>query len=168
MNLYKIYTDGGTRNTGNVKGGHVKPNDLCAYAYKIIDTDNGRSIEGAHAYRGHTNNQMEVLAVIRALKKIIDLSGKKYMQLPDNFEVISDSEYVDNEINKGWIYKQARNGFDMINGQYWSTLHYLLGHFPNIKFHWVKGHANCQGNIYVDHKLNRAMDNLANKTNRHK
>ncbi|MFR4952999.1 MAG: ribonuclease, partial [Lactobacillus paragasseri] len=36
----------------------------------------------------------------------------------------------------------------------------LLGHFPDSTFSWTKGHADNEGNVFVDHELNRYMDKM--------
>ena len=41
----------------------------------------------------------------------------------------------------------------------WQELDRLLKHFPDSTFEWTKGHANNRGNEFVDHELNRYMDN---------
>lgn len=60
------YTDGGTRNTGVYKGGHVKKTDKAAWAY-LIEWDGG-SEDGSGGEYGATNNKMEQTALINALK----------------------------------------------------------------------------------------------------
>lgn len=81
-----------------------------------------------------TNNRMEILAVIEALKSI-----KKY-----DVETIihSDSSYVINTITKNW----KRNK----NNDLWDELDLLLKKFSNLKFVKVKGHADDELNNLVD------------------
>ena len=64
-----IYTDGGSRNTGVHKGGHVNETDKAAWAY-LIEWDNGRTY-GSGGEFGATNNKMELLGLINALEKLI-------------------------------------------------------------------------------------------------
>lgn len=61
------YTDGGTRNTGVYKGGHVKKTDKAAWAY-LIEWDD-QKVHGSGGEYGATNNKMEQTALINALKK---------------------------------------------------------------------------------------------------
>ncbi|MDE6555086.1 MAG: ribonuclease H family protein, partial [Lactobacillus sp.] len=64
-----IYTDGGSRNTGVHKGGHVNKTDRAAWAY-LIEWEDGRTY-GSGGEFGATNNKMELLGLINALEKLI-------------------------------------------------------------------------------------------------
>ncbi|MCT6903430.1 MAG: ribonuclease H family protein, partial [Lactobacillus sp.] len=61
-----IYTDGGTRNTGNFKGGHVRQTDKAAWAYLIEWHEKGqpKSTYNSNGEFGATNNKMELTALI--------------------------------------------------------------------------------------------------------
>lgn len=186
ISKYVIYTDGGCRNTGNVKGDHVKKNNLSAYAYLI--TKNGQKIiTNTEGYYGQTNNQMEVLGVIKALLEIIKLSNKPLIKINDHaynldeidfnsdkFVIVSDSKYVDNSINKGWLSQWNRHNYKKRkNAVEWSILYSLLSMFSHITFKWTKGHSdgksrNSRGNIFVDHLLNKTMDKMIKKNNTEK
>lgn len=96
-----------------------------------------------------TNNRMEIAGVIRGLKEI-----KK----PCDVEVISDSQYVCNAYNKGWIDNWKKNnwekkGVPIPNADYWKILDALVSRQVSVTFLWVKGHA---GNKY-----NERCDRLA-------
>lgn len=96
-----------------------------------------------------TNNRMEIAGVIRGLKEI-----KK----PCDVEVISDSQYVCNAYNKGWIDNWKKNnwekkGVPIPNADYWKILDALVSRQVSVTFLWVKGHA---GN-----KCNERCDRLA-------
>lgn len=151
------YTDGGTRNTGVYKGGHVKETDKAAWAY-LIEWD-GQQVSGAGGEYGATNNKMEQTALINALEKLIELSfNQKHLLF------VLDSKYVLNAINKHWLegWKKRgwkRSGGPLKNVPEWKKLDKLLQSFPDSTFEWTKGHAKNRGNEFVDHKLNRYMDN---------
>ncbi len=151
-----IYTDGGTRNTGVFKGGHVKKTDKAAWAY-LIEWDS-QSVHDAGGEYGATNNQMEQTALINALKKLIELGfNEKHLLF------VLDSQYVLNAINNHWLEGWKKRGWKRSSGllknvSEWKELDELLKHFPDSTFKWTKGHANNRGNEFVDHELNRYMD----------
>lgn len=150
------YTDGGTRNTGVYKGGHVKKTDKAAWAYLI--EWNGGSESGSGGEYGATNNKMEQKALINALKKLIELGfNEKHLLF------VLDSKYVLNAINQHWLQGWKKRGWKRSSGPLknvpeWKELDRLLQSFPDSTFEWTKGHANNRGNEFVDHKLNEYMD----------
>lgn len=98
------------------------------------------------AYRLTTNNRMELMAVIEALKNIEDKS------IP--VVLYSDSKYVVESINKGYIYNWMSKQFkDVKNPDLWQELIALIKEFKDIKFVWVKGHHH--------HELNNQCDKMA-------
>jgi len=154
-----VFTDGGSRNTGNVKGGHVKSSDKAAWAYLIKHNDQ-KYTDSVGIY-GATNNQMEISAVLEALRHLyrLKLTEKKII-------LISDSKYVLDSINKGWLANWARNNWrnstkkEVKNRDLWEAIFKALPHFPKIKFEWTKGHGSNTGNNYVDVLLNKTMDEM--------
>lgn len=158
-----IYTDGGTRNTGNYKGGHVRKTDKAAWAYLIEWQEEGckKSTYDSNGEFGATNNKMELTALIEALKKLLDL---RFNQKPLLF--VLDSQYVLNPITKGWLKKWKSRGWTksgkspIANLECWQELDQLLSNFSQTEFKWTKGHANNRGNEFVDHTLNEFMDQM--------
>ena len=150
------YTDGGTRNTGVYKGGHVKKTDKAAWAY-LIEWDD-QKVHGSGGEYGATNNKMEQTALINALKKLLELGfNNKHLLF------VLDSQYVLNAINKHWLQGWKKRGWRRSSGPLanvaeWQELDRLLKEFPDSTFEWTKGHANNRGNEFVDHELNRYMD----------
>ena len=158
-----IYTDGGTRNTGNFKGGHVRETDKAAWAYLIEWQDQGhkKSTYDSNGKFGATNNKMELTALIEALKKLLELG---FNEKPLLF--VLDSQYVLNPITKGWLKNWKKRGWTkstkgaIANLECWQELEQLLSKFSQTKFEWTKGHANNRGNEFVDHTLNKFMDQM--------
>lgn len=74
-----------------------------------------------------TNNRMELLAVI---------CGLKLLKQPCEVNIYSDSKYLVDSINKGWIYNwdESRTNFDL-----WSKLLDLMK-IHICHFNWVRGH----------------------------
>lgn len=96
-----------------------------------------------------TNNKMEITAVVKGLEMLKE---------PCNVTVYSDSAYVVNAIDKGWIYSWKKNNWiksdkkKVKNIELWEELLRLLS-YHNVKFVKVKGHAD---NVY-----NNRCDRLA-------
>jgi ribonuclease HI len=128
-----IYTDGAAKgNPGN--GG-----------YGIVMMSGKHKREISEGFRNTTNNRMELLSVIIALEKI-KLDNAEV-------EVFSDSKYVVDSVEKGWVFGWQKKGFKgKKNIDLWQR---FLKIYPkhNVKFHWVKGHA---GNMF-----NERCDELA-------
>jgi len=97
-----------------------------------------------------TNNIMEMTAVIEALK---------LLKRPCNVEIYSDSAYVVNAFEQGWIYGWQKNNWKTAskepvkNKELWEELIALIKTHNNVKFIKVKGHS--------DNKLNNRCDELA-------
>lgn len=158
-----VYTDGGSRNHGNVRGGHVKASDKAAWAFLIKEGNQKHSKSGGEF--GATNNRMEIMALFEALKYL----RSKDMQ-DDQIDVIMDSKYVLDAIQKGWLAGWRRRGWTRAGGsklqnkQLWQSVDTNLSHFPRIQYYWTKGHADDEGNIFVDHLLNKTMDKMGKKS----
>ena len=131
--MIKIYTDGSCLgNPGN--GGWA--------AIIIID---GKKTKLRGSKKNTTNNQMELLAPIKALNKIS--KGSKV-------QIFTDSKYVKLGITE-WIYNWKKNGWKTANKQQvknkelWTELDLLAKEFE-IKWSWVKGHSADKLNNEVD------------------
>ena len=131
--MIKVYTDGSClENPGN--GG---------WAAIIIDEGKKTQIKGSK--KNTTNNQMELLAPIEALKKIP--KGSK-------IEIFTDSKYVKSGITE-WIHNWKKNGWKTANKQpvknkeLWTELDQMTNEFQ-IKWSWVKGHSTDVLNNEVD------------------
>ena len=131
--MIKIYTDGSClENPGN--GG---------WAAIIINNEQKTEIKGSK--KNTTNNQMELLAPIEALKKIP--KGSKV-------QIFTDSKYVKSGITE-WIYNWKKNGWKTANKQgvknkdLWTELDILANEFE-ISWNWVKAHSTDELNNEVD------------------
>lgn len=93
-------------------------------------------------YRLTTNNRMELMAVIAGLEALkIDHS---------NVTVYTDSRYVADAIEKGWLINWMRIRFKgKKNKDLWMRF-YEAYRRHNVKFIWVKGHAEIPGNERCD------------------
>lgn len=102
--------------------------------------------EIAGGYRHTTNNRMEIMAAISALK---------CLETDCDVEIHTDSQYLSNAISTGWIVNwEKRNWQNVKNADLWQTLIALLKRH-RVKMRWVKGHAG--------HPENERCDVLAKK-----
>ena len=131
--MIKIYTDGSClENPGN--GG---------WAAIIIDDEKKTQIKGSK--KNTTNNQMELLAPIEALKKIP--KGREV-------QIFTDSKYVKSGITE-WIHNWKKNGWKTAdkqpvkNKELWEELA-LLNNDLEISWNWVKAHSTDKLNNEVD------------------
>jgi ribonuclease HI len=155
----QLFSDGGSRNHGNRLGEHVKQDDAAAWAWLVV-RDHKKEAGSAGEW-GATNNKMEILGLVNALKYV----GRQGWQ-NESIEGILDSKYVLDAIQKNWLVSWQRNGWRKKDGQpvknqpEFAELARLLPYFPHLTFKWAKGHDNTAGNIYVDQLLNQTMDKM--------
>lgn len=152
------YTDGGSRNTGNVNGGHVRDSDKAAWAYRL-ELPN-EIISDSDGEWGATNNRMEIMAFMRALEMLI-----KRRQQHAKIQLVLDSQYVLNAVTKGWLKGWKKRGWkraagELANAELWQKVDRLLSKFTQLEFAWTKGHATNVGNVFVDELLNKTMDRM--------
>ncbi|MBO5477110.1 MAG: ribonuclease HI [Clostridia bacterium] len=132
-----LYTDGAC--SGNPGPG--------GYGAILIYNNIEKEISGGE--KDTTNNKMEMMAVIKGLEMLKE---------PCEVEVYSDSAYVVNSIEKGWIYSWKKNGWkkadkkEVKNIDLWERLLKLM-ETHKVTFLKVKGHA--------DNELNNRCDRLA-------
>lgn len=101
--------------------------------------------EISEGFRMTTNNRMELLAVIKALELV--------KVIPAEIEIYSDSKYVVDAVDKGWLFGWEKKGFaKKKNPDLWQRF-LKIYRKHRVKFHWVKGHAG--------HPLNERCDELA-------
>ena len=127
MKNYVIYTDGAYSSARN-KGG-----------VGIVELLNDKVIrQYSNSFFNVTNNQMELIGVIIALRLI----KSKF----DSLTIISDSQYVISTITKYWKRRK--------NIRLWAKLDIELNRVKeindNIKFSWVKGHNGNKYNELCD------------------
>ncbi|MGV3766309.1 MAG: ribonuclease HI [Chitinophagaceae bacterium] len=138
-NQITIYTDGSSR--GNPGPGGY--GTLLMWGDKVKELSQG--------FRKTTNNRMELWAVIAGLEQL------KRTDLP--VVIYSDSQYVVNAIEKGWLKSWIANNFKggKKNPDLWRRYHELSQPF-RVRFVWVKGHADNPYNNRCDELATRAAD----------
>lgn len=137
MKNIEIYTDGAC--SGNPgKGG---------WAAVLVYKNSEKEISGGE--KETTNNRMELTAVIMALKALKE---------PCKVKLTTDSKYVCDAINKGWVYSwkskcwKKADKKPALNVDLWEQLLEQLD-IHKVEFIWVKGHNG--------HKYNERCDRLA-------
>ena len=139
--MIKIYTDGSClKNPGD--GG-----------WAAIICKNGKNKEISGNEKDTTNNRMELLAPINALKE---------MKSNEQIEIYTDSQYVKLGITE-WIEKWIINNWqtskkeDVKNKDLWVEL-YNLNKSLNVNWNWVKAHAGNPMNEEVDLMAKKAAN----------
>ena len=146
--MINIYADGGCRN--NKRG----IENIGAWAYRIEMEDS--VTENSEPVKNTTNNQMELMAVIKALSSLDAGSTAK---------VWVDSQYVHKGITE-WSMRWKRNNWktktkkDVANKDLWLELD-RLNSLHKITWEWVKGHSGNLGNERVDYLLNETMNQVS-------
>jgi len=137
--MINIYTDGACSGNPGIGGwGAV----IFSNSDDVIFLNGGENIT--------TNNRMELTAAIKSIA---------YFKNKSNLEIFTDSKYLKDGIEK-WILNWKKNGWKTSNKKpvknkdLWVQLDKeILKH--NIKWNWVKGHAN--------NEFNEKADSLARK-----
>lgn len=129
--MINIYTDGAAQ--GNPGPG----------GYGVIMKYKDHVKELSEGFRLTTNNRMELLAVIKGLEAI------KKEGIP--VTIYSDSEYVVNAVEKGWLWSWEQKDFKKkANADLWKRYIPLHRKF-NPKFKWIRGHAGHIENERCDY-----------------
>ncbi len=139
--MIELYTDGAS--SGNPGPG----------GYGTILRSGPHYKELSEGFRKTTNNRMELMAVIKGLEAL-----KKPNQ---QVTVYSDSKYVVDAVEKGWVHGWVRKGFaGKKNSDLWIRFLnvYKLHH---VRFVWVKGHAGHAENERCDRLAVQAAQDTA-------
>ena len=134
MKQVTIYTDGAC--SGNPGPG----------GWGAILEWNGREKELSGGEPETTNNRMELSGVIFALSALKE---------PCAVDLYTDSKYVFDAVDKGWVYTWRKNGWrkadkkPALNVDLWERLLPLL-ETHRVTWHWVKGHAENEKNNRCD------------------
>ena len=134
MKIVTIYTDGAC--SGNPGPG--------GWGAILEWQGHEKELSGGEAQT--TNNRMELTAVLTALRLLKE---------PCTVELYSDSKYVVDAIDKGWLYGWQKKGWikadkkPVLNVDLWQQLLPELARH-DVYLHWVKGHAENEKNNRCD------------------
>ena len=134
MKKVKIYTDGAC--SGNPGPG--------GYGVVMIYGEHRKELSGGDSQT--TNNRMEIMGVI---------AGLEALKKPSEVDLYSDSRYVVDAIEKGWVTRWQQNNWKRnktekaLNIDLWGRLLPLLDKH-NVEFVWVRGHASNVENNRCD------------------
>lgn len=136
MTHVRIHTDGSCL-------GNPGPGGWAA-VLALPDTAHRRELHGG--FRRTTNNRMEILAAVQALAALTR---------PCRVDLFTDSQYVRNAVQKGWLDSWRRNGWrkadkkPVLNADLWRRLLPELERHA-VTFHWLRGHAGDAENERCD------------------
>ena len=133
MKTVTLYTDGAC--SGNPGPGGWAA--ILSYGTAVRELSGGE--------RETTNNRMELSGA---------LAGLNALKEPCAVELYSDSQYIVNALNNGWLRDWKRRGWkrrdgELKNAELWQELDALLQKH-NVSAHWVKGHADNEYNNRCD------------------
>jgi len=136
-----IYTDGAC-------SGNPGPGGWAAF---IITDDQEKAIFGTHSWT--TNQRMELTAAVEALKSLKE---------PSRVRLYSDSAYLINAFNQGWLDKWEKNNWRTSRGEavehqdLWREL-LRLSRLHQVEWIKVKGHGEDAYNRRCDHLARKAI-----------
>ena len=144
--MIKIYTDGACKGNPGVGG----------WGALILQDD--KNIELFGGENETTNNRMELMAVIMALKE---------MSPSEELTIYTDSTYVQKGISewiKNWKVNNWRssNKKPVKNKDLWMQLD-EASYSRKINWEWVKGHAGNEGNEKADELANKGVISMMDK-----
>ncbi len=147
-----IFTDGSARGNPDGPGGY-------GVVLRFIDR-NGKVHERelSEGFPKTTNNRMELMAAI---------AGLEALNRPCEVELISDSKYLVDAFNQGWIDRWKSSGWKkadkkpVLNIDLWERLLTAMD-THEVHFVWVRGHAGHPENERCDALATAAADALKN------
>ena len=148
MTSVKIYTDGAAR--GNPDG----PGGYGAVLHYVDSQGKLHEKTLSAGYVRTTNNRMELMAAI---------AGLEALNRPCQVTLYSDSRYVTDAFNKGWIDSWVAKGWNRGKRRTVKNIVHCKRHFiakkpHQVEFVWVKGHAGHPENERCDQLATSAAD----------
>ncbi|MFL2691410.1 MAG: ribonuclease HI [Gammaproteobacteria bacterium] len=141
----KVYTDGACR--GNPGPG--------GWGVFIIYNDSTKELFDGQ--KETTNNQMEILAAIEALKYLKDEEQEITLYTDSNYVRKGITEWINNWKINNW---RTASKKPVANKELWIELDELTLN-KKITWNWVKGHSGDPGNERADQLANFGADNVS-------
>ncbi len=149
--MYKVsmYTDGACRGNPDGQGGY-------GVVLEYLDNEGNTHLkELSGGYLSSTNNRMELMAVLKGLEAL---------NKPCKIEVYSDSQYIVNAFNQGWLNKWVINNWTrgkkrdpVKNIDLWKKI-IKAKEKHEVQFIWVRGHNGHPQNERCDFLATSAAD----------
>ena len=138
MNRLVVFTDGAAKGNPGPGGWGV-----------VIATPAGHVTELGGGHRHTTNNQMELTAVIEALRHLRGEPAPIAMHVDSTYVIRAITEWIHGWRRRGW---KTAEGQPVLNRELWERLAELVAERgPNtIAWHYVRGHAAVAGNERAD------------------
>lgn len=152
MSTLRIITDGGCSN-------NQSDDNVGGWGAVLEYKDQTKELFGGE--RRTTNNRMEMMALVEALKSL------KRLDMP--IEVYSDSAYLINCFQQRWYDKWILNGWKnskkepVENQDLWEILLDSIDNIPQITFYKIKGHLRLDDTVALNHWYKKYLD--TNKCN---
>lgn len=140
------YTDGGCR--GNPGIG--------SWAFVLVNPATGTALERTGGERETTNNRMELMGPIEALRALRRDQIAVTIHSDSQYVVKGMTEWVRGWQKRGW---RKADGKPVLNADLWQVLVAEAARH-RVRWQWVEGHAGHQGNERVDLLANQAMDRM--------
>lgn len=148
MGTVRIFTDGSARGNPDGPGGY-------GVVLQYVDRKGVlHEKELSAGYERTTNNRMELMAAI---------AGLEALNRSCEVELYSDSKYLTDAFNQGWIDNWVRNNWKrgksgpVKNVDLWKRMLAAMERHQ-VTFHWVKGHAGHPENERCDRLATAAAD----------
>ena len=143
MKKINIFTDGACK--GNPGPG--------GWGVLIISEDEQVELSGGN--KETTNNQMELIAVIKSLE-YFDNQIEANLYTDSKYVMDGITNYIKNWKVNGW---KTANKKPVKRSNLWMELD-KLNSFHDVKWYWVKGHSGDIGNDMADELANQGIDSL--------
>ena len=141
-----VYTDGACSNNPGGPGGWAA----------TLNYDNRYDVLSGHSV-STTNNRMELTAVVEAIKYLVKKCYRKII-------INSDSAYVVNGFNKGWMHTwsmkdwKTKQGNEVANADLWKELNKISNKGITLVFNKVSGHSGHTFNEIADKEAKKEVE----------
>jgi ribonuclease HI len=113
----------------------------------IVAFPEGQIVElGGHS-DSTTNNRMEILAVLMALKKVARREEEVHLFTDSTYVIRGITQWIWGWKKRGW---KTAEGESVLNQDLWEDLHRVVTARSTLKWHYSRGHVGTPGNERVD------------------
>jgi len=136
-----IYTDGACKGNPGIGG------------WGALISNDKKKLEIAGFSLMTTNNEMELMAVLRSLKRIKGEGKDIHLYSDSKYVIQGITEWLPNWKTKGWRNASKK---PIANAELWREID-QLNQRHNISWFWVEGHSGVEGNEKADALANEAI-----------